>query len=57
VAEKILQLAEDHQVPGPVVYSIEKLTRSGFSLKGSMSEEIQKTFEVCAEAIQLQSNG
>ena len=37
------------QVSAPVDFSIEKFKRTGFSLAGNMSQEIQKTFEVCEQ--------
>ena len=38
---------EDSQVTGPVVYSTEGLKETGFSLAGSLSEEVRQTFELC----------
>ena len=37
------------QASAPVNFSIEKFKRTGFSLVGNMSQEIQKTFEVCEQ--------
>ena len=46
--------AEDIQVDGPLVYSVDKLKATGFSLVGNMSEEVRRTFEMCN---QLHSQG
>lgn len=35
----------------PVIYSIEKLKRTGFSLLGNMSQEVQGTFETCERLV------
>ncbi len=33
--------------PKPVKYSIEKITKTGFTLKGDITSEIEKTMQVC----------
>jgi UDP-glucose 4-epimerase len=39
----------------PVQFSIQKLKDTGFSLTGDMSKEIQRTFPVCEQRLQLMS--
>ena len=41
--------AEDTQGAGPVIYCIDKLKRTRFSLVGNMSSEVRGTFEVCEQ--------
>ena len=43
----ILGEAHDPQSAGPVDYSIDKLTQTGFRLAGNMSDEIRGTFVLC----------
>ena len=39
--------SEDRRGASPVVFSIDKLKKTGFSPVGNMAEEIQRTFAVC----------
>ena len=41
--------AADVQVDVPLVYRIDKLKATGFSLIGNMSEEVRRTFEMCEQ--------
>ena len=45
---------EESQVAGPVVYSIEELKDTGFSLAGSLPDEVRQTFKLCE---QMESRG
>lgn len=40
---------EDSQVAGPVVYGIEELKATGFSLAGSLPDEVRQTFKLCEQ--------
>ena len=41
--------AEDPQSASKVVYSVDKLKQTGFTLSGNMSEEIRGTFSLCEQ--------
>lgn len=48
-----ISVLESDETPstGPVVYSIDKLKRTGFSLAGDSREEIRGTFRMCEESV------
>jgi UDP-glucose 4-epimerase len=41
--------AEDAQETGPVVFKIDSLKETGFTLAGSLSDEVGQTFELCRQ--------
>ena len=41
--------AEEPQSAGPVIYSIDKLKQTGFSLVDNMAHEIRETFKICEQ--------
>jgi len=51
VEVKTGQGSEGSMPPKPLNYSIDKITKTGFALKGDMSEEIEKTLSICEEFV------
>ena len=47
--------ADESQSAGPIVFSIDKLKQTGFSLADNMAHEIRETFKICEQLVPIAS--